>query len=128
MPIIVTKPINFQPATDQSTAPVSNKRVPPTYEAALLELGRILMKDESFTPWMSLRKISGQCNKHLLKLPRMDFSIRALTYWAIDCADKCGEVRGPGVKVEFNSERTNDRRPEQLFLRFRQLNPDGSLA
>jgi hypothetical protein len=127
--IIVTNPIKFdQQPTQSRMIPDSEKRMPQTYEAALLELGRILTKEDSFTPWMSIRKISGQCHKHWAKLPRIDYSIRPLTYWAIDWLRECGELRGEDMKVEFRTEHKEDRKNEEFFLQFRKIYPDGSCA
>ena len=91
-----------------------------------VELGIILLKDEDQTPWMSLRKISGQCIKHWVKLPRLNYSIRYLSDWANEFFPKSGEIRGDRVKVIYKTEPSESKRPPDLYIQFCKVSPDGS--
>ena len=107
--------------------PAANHNPPPdTYQAALLELGLILLKDEDRTPWMSLRKISGQCIKHWQKLPRLNYTIRYLSDWANEFFPKSGEIPGDRVKVTYKTEPSESKRPPDLYIQFCKVSPDGS--
>jgi hypothetical protein len=107
--------------------PVEDNTPPPdTYQAALLELGKILLKEEDQTAWMSLRKISGQCIKHWTKLPRLNYSIRYLSDWANEFFPKSGEIRGDRVKVTYQTRPSESKRPPDLFIQFVKIFPDGS--
>ena len=57
--ITVRNPAPWQLQQTQPMPPANNTPPPDTYQAALVELGTILLKDEDQTPWMSLRKVSG---------------------------------------------------------------------
>jgi len=103
-----------------------NNPPPDTYQAALLELGKILLKDEDRTPWMSLRKISGQCIKHWIKLPRLNYTLRYLSDWAGDYFPRSGEIPGNEVKVTYKTEPSESKRPPDLFIQFIKVYPDGS--
>lgn len=105
--------------------PAANNPPPDTYQAALLELGLILLKDEDQTPWMSLRKLSGQCHKHWVKLPRLDYTIRHLSDWAGNYFPKSGEIRGDRVKVIYKTEPSESKRPPDLYIQFCKVFPDG---
>ena len=70
--ITVKNPAPWQLQQPQSMPAVNNTPPPDTYQAALVELGKILLKDEDQTPWMSLRKISGQCIKHWQQAPTIE--------------------------------------------------------
>ena len=100
---------------------------PDTYQAALVELGRILLKDEDEdqTPWMSLRKISGQLNKHWQKLPRLDYSITGFSDWANEFFPRSGEIRGNQIKVIYKTKPSESKRPPDLFIQFVKGSPDG---
>jgi hypothetical protein len=92
----------------------------------LITLGSILMKDENSTPWMSIRKLSGQCRKHWQQLPRLNYSILYLGVWANEYFPKSGEIRGDRVKVLYKTERSGTKRPPDLFVKFERVWPDGS--
>src|SRR5665213_1355378 len=87
-----------------------------TYQTALLKLGEILMRGESFTPWFSIRRIRGQCNKHWQVLPRLDYSMTALTDWILAYFRRCGEVRGTGLKVMYKTDRTENGKNHRISL------------
>jgi hypothetical protein len=107
--------------------PAANNTPPPdTYQAALLELGKILLKEEDQTPWMSLRKISGQCIKHWVKLPRLDYTIRGISAWASDFFPRSGEIRGDRVKVTYKTQPSESKRPPDVYIQFVKMLPDGS--
>jgi hypothetical protein len=118
-----TAPNQQQPP--QST-PEPNNPPPDTYQAALVELGTILLKDEDKTAWMSLRKISGQCIKHWQKLPRLNFSILYLSDWAGEYFPRSGEIRGDRVKVTYQTRPSESNRPPDLYIQFVKVFPDGS--
>ena len=124
--ITVKNPAPCQPQPPQSTAAANNTPPPDTYQAALVELGNILLKGEDQTPWFSLRKISGQCIKHRVKLPRLNYSIRYLSDWAGDFFPKSGEIRGGRVKVTYKTEPSESKRPPDLFIQFVKVFPGGS--
>ena len=93
--------------------PTVNHNPPPdTYQAALLELGKILLKDENQTPWMSIRKVSGQCRKHWVKLPRLNYSILYLSDWA--------KTFSQGVVRSVVTESKSSTRPNPAKARDRQ--------
>jgi hypothetical protein len=48
---------NPAPWQQQQLQAINNSPPTDTYQAALVELGRLLLKDEDQTPWMSLRKM-----------------------------------------------------------------------
>jgi hypothetical protein len=103
-----------------------NTPPPDTYQAALLELCKLLLTDENQTSWMSLRKISGQCIKHWAKLPRLNYTIRYLSDWANEFFPKSGEIRGDRVKVIYKTEPSESKRPPDLYIQFVKMSPDGS--
>ena len=123
---VIVRLIN--PAAQQPASIPSVNNVPPpdTYQAALLELGEILLKKSDSTPWISLRKLSGQCIKHAIKLPRLDYTIRGLTDWAGDFFRKSGEICGDRVKVTYQTRPSGSQRPPDLFFQFVKVCPDGS--
>ena len=104
----------------------TNNPPPDTYQAALITLGGILMNGEDSTPWMSIRKLSGQCRKHWQKLPRLNFSILYLGDWANEYFPKSGEIRGDRVKVIYKTERSGTQRPRDLYVTFERIWRDGS--
>ena len=104
----------------------TNNPPPDTYQAALITLGGILMNGEDSTPWMSIRKLSGQCRKHWQKLPRLNFSILYLRDWANEYFPRSGEIRGDRVKVSYKTERSGTQRPPDLYVKFERIWPDGS--
>jgi len=124
--IIVKHAATYQPQPPQSMPAANNTPPPDTYQAALLELGSILLKDEDQTPWFSLRKISGQCIKHWVKLPRLNYTIRYLSDWANEFFPKTGEIRGARVKVTYMTRPSESKRPPDLFIQFVKIFPDGS--
>jgi hypothetical protein len=124
--ITVKNPAPWQQQPPQSVPAVNNNSPPDTYQAALVELGTILLKEEDQTPWMSLRKVSGQCGKHWQKLPRLNYSIRYLSDWAGEYFPKSGEIRGDRVKVTYKTEPSESKRPPDLYIQFVQVNPDGT--
>jgi len=111
----------------KSTPFVNNAPPPDTYQAALLELGNILLnnQDEDDTPWLSIRKISAQCYKHWVKLPRLDYSMEGIKDWANDYFRRSGEIRGDKVKVTYKTEPSESRRPPDLYIQFSRVFPDG---
>ena len=123
--ITVKNPAPWQLQQLQST-PEPNNPPPDTYQAALLELGTILLKDEDQTAWMSLRKISGQCIKHWVKLPQLNYTIRYLSDWANEFFPRSGEIRGARVKVTYQTRPSESKRPPDLFIQFVKICPDGS--
>jgi hypothetical protein len=124
--IIFKHPAPYQQQPPPSMPATNNAPPPDTYQAALVELGKILLKDEDQTAWMSLRKISGQCIKHWVKLPRLNYSILYLSDWANDFFPKSGEIRGHRVKVTYKTEPSESKRPPDLFIQFVRIFPDGS--
>ena len=123
--ITVRNPAPWQ--QQPQSMPTSNDSPPPdTYQAALIELGKILLKGEDQTPWMSLRKVSGQCRKHWVKLPRLNYSILYLSDWASDFFPRSGEIRGDRVKVIYKTEPSESKRPPDLYIQFIKVSPDGS--
>jgi hypothetical protein len=124
--ITVKNPAPWQQQAAQSKPAANNTPPPDTYQSALLELGTILLKDEDQTPWFSLRKISGQCIKHWVKLPRLNYSILYLSDWANEFFPKSGEIRGDRVKVTYKTEPSESKRPPDLFIQFVKVFPDGS--
>jgi hypothetical protein len=123
--ITVKNPAPWQLQQLQSKSEI-NTPPPDTYQAALVELGRILLKEEDQTAWMSLRKISGQCIKHWVKLPRLNYTIRYLSDWANDFFPKSGEIRGDRIKVTYQTRPSESKRPPDLFIQFIRIFPDGS--
>jgi len=123
--ITVKNPAPWQLQQLQST-PEPNNPPPDTYQAALLELGTILLKDEDQTAWMSLRKISGQCIKHWVKLPQLNYTIRYLSDWANEFFPRSGEIRGARVKVIYQTRPSESKRPPDLYIQFIKVSPDGS--
>jgi hypothetical protein len=124
--ITVKNPAPFQQQAAQSMPAANNTPPPDTYQAALLELGRILLKDEDQTSWFSLRKISGQCIKHWQKLPRLNYTIRYLSDWANEYFPRSGEIRGDRVKVTYMTKPSESKRPPDLYIQFVRIFPDGS--
>ena len=120
---LINPPLQDSPPPEPD---VINTPPPDTYQAALLELGGILLKKEDSTPWISLRKLSGQCIKHGVKLPRLDYTIRGLTDWAGDYFPKSGEIRGDRLKVTYQTRPSGSQRPPDLFFQFVKVCPDGS--
>jgi hypothetical protein len=117
---------NPAPYQQQPTPKANNAPPPETYQAALLELGTILLKDGDQTSWMSLRKISGQCIKHWVKLPQLNYTIRYLSDWANEFFPRSGEIRGARVKVTYQTRPSESKRPPDLFIQFVKICPDGS--
>ena len=117
---------NPAPYQQQPTPKANNAPPPETYQAALLELGTILLKDGDQTSWMSLRKISGQCIKHWVKLPQLNYTIRYLSDWANEFFPRTGEIRGARVKVTYQTRPSESKRPPDLFIQFVKICPDGS--
>ena len=111
----------------EPTPAVNNPPPPDTYQAALLELGNILLnnQDEDDTPWLSIRKISAQCYKHWTKLPSLDYSMEALKDWANDYFRRSGEIRGDKAKVTYKTEPSESQRPPDLYIQFSRVFPDG---
>jgi hypothetical protein len=110
----------------QQPTPESHDPPPDTYQAALVKLGQILLKDEDQTPWVSIRKLSGQLRKHWQQLPRLNYSILYFGDWANDYFPKSGEIRGDRVKVIYKTEPSHSKRPPDLFIQFAKVFPDGS--
>jgi hypothetical protein len=112
----------------KTVPPVINIVEPPSgsLEAGLVALGRILLKDNDLTPWISVGKLRGLFEKHGAKLPRIYLGSCSVAESVRDLAANSGDVRGEGVKVEFKSgERSGPRLPN-LCLRFVRLTPDGT--
>ena len=122
------KMLRSTPSDDiQPTPRHSNADYPEnSYERGLLLLGEILIQKENPTPWMSLRKLSGQWRKHWNKLPSRDNSIYALMMWSARFFETAGEIRGDRVRVSYKQEWSGERRGSDSLFQFQRIYPDGS--
>jgi hypothetical protein len=89
-----------------------------------LGLGDILLKRESKTPWLSLKKLSAKCRRHAEKLPPLSYSMKCLGDWAGEYFPKSGEIRGDKVKVVYKTESAWTKEPAELHFQFCRIYGD----
>lgn len=88
----------YEPS-DREMSELNDNHGNPTYAAALVALGQILLQKESPTRWMTISQLCAQCRKHKRKLPPLEYTIKAMKNWIYEYFYTCEDIRAPGIEV-----------------------------
>jgi hypothetical protein len=95
-----------------------------TVAELLIKLGQKLLQKDIGLEQLSMSRIAAYCRRYKL---RWSGSTRArdLELAIGDYILKSADIRGSGVIVEYQTQWSQEKRREVMFLRFRKLNADG---
>jgi hypothetical protein len=91
----------------------------------LIRLGQKVIQGDQCDDWLSMVQVASLCRRYRLKWQGGSTKAIKLEQTAKDYLDKHGDIKGGGVAVEYKTEFNEDRRRDDLFLKFRRLYGDG---
>jgi hypothetical protein len=94
----------------------------------LVRLAQKIIENDLPLEWMRISQVSALCRRYRLNWQVGSTRVRDLELPARDYFHTNAAILGPGVQVEFQTEWSEKLRRQELRLRFRKMNPDGSLA
>ena len=94
-------------------------------EEMLLRLGQKVIQGDQRDEWLSMVQVASLCRRYRLKWQGGSTRAPKLEQATKDYLEKNADIMGGGVKVEYKTEFNEDRRRDELFLKFRKLYPDG---
>ena len=91
----------------------------------LIRLGQKVIQGNQRDEWLSMVQVASLCRKYRLKWQGGSTKATKLEQATKDYLEKNADIMGSGVKLECKTEFNEDRRRDELFLKFRRLYPDG---
>ena len=85
----------------------------------------MIQKEESLE-WLRMPQISVLCRRYRLTWQYRTTKAKDLELYLTGYLEKSADIRGSGVKVDYRSEWNKRLRRDELLIRFRKLNPDGT--
>ena len=91
----------------------------------LIRLGQKVIQGNQRDEWLSMVQVASLCRKYRLKWQGGSTKATKLEQATKDYLEKNADIMGSGVKLECKTEFNEDRRRDELFLKFRKLYGDG---
>jgi hypothetical protein len=94
----------------------------------LVKLGQKLIENNFHDEWLTMAQVAAFCRRYKLDWRGRSTRVKDLLLPVVDFFERHGDVMSCGVKVEAQPEWNKARRHQELRLRFRRMNPDGTCS